>query len=683
MSVEEKYNTPNSGCCGRPMQYATESQCNYTDACMDEYCCPKLGSIKETEPDCRHKAVIPSVTVESVEGITNLANCLVHVNDINTTFYVDDKHRIMITWAGPANIPGYDMENNPNGYRDQIVTDIEKGIAVIYDKKGKGFTFGIYESLDADGSIAQAINDKLDEMAANGTLEEIISDYIGEPIFGFDTVADMKASTTLQVGDKARTLGFHSINDGGGALYKITDTGTANEMDVIAIGGTLKAHIIKNQTMNLKQFGADGAGQTDIASTVNVALSNCDTLLIPSGNYLLTDAIHIPESKTVIGEKENTIITYNGTGRAFICDGRYITFKNFKLVVDTTISSSNPKTGITVDSRYSEVHVGDTLTNIIIETIVFENFDVSIALDNMWQVTIRNCVIKGLTKGTDDARTCYGIQYINSNTVISNWSGSGNIIESTHIQRCSHGLHIEGGWNVTLIDSIIENCYCSLYCNKCWRTVLINGWFEANDTQPVLIDAPTIMIGSRKGKLTDTVTDEFPSNLNNLHIIDTNGTSTNIYNQKLMSTIPNTQAMISGVKDQVPVGTPTDIVSLRSYTSRFNVIQNQNISNNFLTGELTITGHSDLAQNGRSYSTLQFKSGTTNASEVGVPLRTVFNIDRDGGITNPSSNGSVNIGSPDNMYKFGYFNNIILKGDNNNFYKIGVNSSGVLTATQV
>ena len=303
--------------CGRPMQYATEPKCNYCDACMSEYCGCKLGRIKEIEPTCDSTAVIPSITVESADGITNLANCLVHVNDINTTFYVDDKHRVMITWAGPVNIPGYDMENNPNGYRDQIVTDIEKGIAVIYDKKGKGFTFGIYQSLDADGSVTQAVNDKLDEMAANGTLEEIISDYIGEPIFGFDTVADMKASTTLQAGDMARTLGFYSVNDGGGALYKITDTGTADEGSIIAIGSTLKAHLILTGDIKPELFGAYGDGTHNDSAAFNLCLNYTLSLQSVLDNEIvgreikltkdyLIDKLSIPQNMQVvriIGEK--------------------------------------------------------------------------------------------------------------------------------------------------------------------------------------------------------------------------------------------------------------------------------------------------------------------------------------------------------------------------------------------
>lgn len=308
MNVEEKYNTPNSSCCGRPMHYAQEPQCNYTDACMDEYCCPKLASIEAGEPDCKNKAVIPSVTVESVEGITNLANCLVHVNDINTTFYVDDKHRVMITWAGPVNIPGYDMKNNPNGYRDQIVTDVENEIAVIYDKHGNGYLFGITPE-----NLQEAVDEKLDEMAANGTLEAIIATYIDDMIHGFDTVADMKASTELKAGDYARTLGFHTLNDEGGALYKITDTGTANEMNIIAVNGNLYANlIIEDDYLNVKQFGAYGDNSHDDLSAIQACIdyghaTDNLSIYLPEGRYVVGNAISLYEYMELRGNARTSV----------------------------------------------------------------------------------------------------------------------------------------------------------------------------------------------------------------------------------------------------------------------------------------------------------------------------------------------------------------------------------------
>ena len=91
-------------CCGRPMQYATESKCNWSCGPTSEYCGCALGRIKKDADPCKACAVIPSLTVETPDGISNLANCFVHVTSINTTYYIDDKHRPMIIWAGEVEV---------------------------------------------------------------------------------------------------------------------------------------------------------------------------------------------------------------------------------------------------------------------------------------------------------------------------------------------------------------------------------------------------------------------------------------------------------------------------------------------------------------------------------------------------------------------------------------------------
>ena len=118
--MNENYNTPNSGCCGRPFPTAPENKCNYNDCCMNEYAYKQKACIRNKQPDCESQAVIPSITVDTVDGISNLANCLVHVTSTNTTYYVDDKHRVMITWGGLVSVPDYDFDANPLNLRNQI-----------------------------------------------------------------------------------------------------------------------------------------------------------------------------------------------------------------------------------------------------------------------------------------------------------------------------------------------------------------------------------------------------------------------------------------------------------------------------------------------------------------------------------------------------------------------------------
>lgn len=87
--------------CGRSFVTGAP-KCNFNDSCLTEYPCTMQACIKNKQPDCTAKAVIPSVTVETIDGLTNLANCFVHITHTNTTYYVDDKHRPMFIWAGPV-----------------------------------------------------------------------------------------------------------------------------------------------------------------------------------------------------------------------------------------------------------------------------------------------------------------------------------------------------------------------------------------------------------------------------------------------------------------------------------------------------------------------------------------------------------------------------------------------------
>ena len=66
-------------------------------------------------------------------------------------------------------------------------------------------------------------------------------------VFGFETVADMKASTALESGMVCHTNGFYASGDGGAAWYTVSDSGTANEMDVIACGELFATLVYKNE----------------------------------------------------------------------------------------------------------------------------------------------------------------------------------------------------------------------------------------------------------------------------------------------------------------------------------------------------------------------------------------------------------------------------------------------------
>lgn len=103
MNSSDYYN--NCEKCGRPFPKAQPCQkCGCPFGIGTEYCGRRNGCIRNKNPECPYNCVIASVTVETTDGIKNLADCFVHVTSINTTFYIDDKHRIMTIWAGPVEV---------------------------------------------------------------------------------------------------------------------------------------------------------------------------------------------------------------------------------------------------------------------------------------------------------------------------------------------------------------------------------------------------------------------------------------------------------------------------------------------------------------------------------------------------------------------------------------------------
>ena len=151
-----------------------------------------------------------------------------------------------------------------------------------------------FDNLD----VQDEINNKLDEMAEAGTLQEIITTYIQSNVaWTFDTVADMKQATNLVDGSYARTLGFHSVNDGGGALYHITNSGTANEMDIIAID-SLRAHLILTPVVTPEMYGAYGDGTHDDTSSWQKAVDSAHDVKAMHTSYL-TGKIEVTTNNTI------------------------------------------------------------------------------------------------------------------------------------------------------------------------------------------------------------------------------------------------------------------------------------------------------------------------------------------------------------------------------------------------
>lgn len=143
----------------------------------------------------------------------------------------------------------------------------------------------------------------------------------------FDTITDLIASTTISVGQTARTLGYYAAGDGGGNDYLVVAAGTGaadggSYIDLTGISGQAQG-IFDSHTTRPEQFGAIGDGTTDNQAIVQTILDLAETrneqlvLQFGEGTYAFGATVAIP-TNVVISGTGNTVfdITHN-TGIGF------------------------------------------------------------------------------------------------------------------------------------------------------------------------------------------------------------------------------------------------------------------------------------------------------------------------------------------------------------------------------
>ena len=131
----------------------------------------------------------------------------------------------------------------------------------------------------ADGTLITAVQ--------NDTTESIKPE-----IQVFDSVFDMQQST-IEVGKIAKTKGYYTPNDGGGADYLIVASGTGTDDGGSYIDLALnQAELISSGAVNVKQFGAKGDNSTNDTDAINAAIEYASSkgkeTLIPEGRFIYT-----------------------------------------------------------------------------------------------------------------------------------------------------------------------------------------------------------------------------------------------------------------------------------------------------------------------------------------------------------------------------------------------------------
>lgn len=357
----------------------------------------------------------------------------------------------------------------------------------------RSFVDNYFDNLD----VQEEINNKLEQMAEDGTLQEIIASYLNsKAVFAFDTVNDMISSTNLINGSYARTLGYYNINDGGSALYKIrtvTNDDINNPFVIEMADDNLVAELVHYKRINILQLGAKTDGSADISNIVNSIITDYD-IYIPKGDYLVESSINITRNHTY-----------------FECIGN--------LIIDDIV-------GINLNASYCDINI-DTISNsnfngTAIKYKTNSASDVSIAYNNL---NIKN--IEKTNIGILLAPEFKGVQYnkFNFNLIRANYcielntgndnaagTASGWVSENTfNGGRCmgGTGVYMHKGQNQS--DTFNNNKFYSIAFEEIENPIVIQnglGNFFGNmrllesitGTYHINVDA-----NSRENKFEDTI----------------------------------------------------------------------------------------------------------------------------------------------------------------------------------
>ena len=126
----------------------------------------------------------------------------------------------------------------------------------------------------------------------------------------FNSVEEMKASNTLKAGALAKTLGFYTAGDGGGAEYTVVtnvlEDLTPDDGSVIQLQNNLYAKLLMNDDVNVHQFGAKGDAETDDTDAIQKALNFCKgvTVRLLNKGYIVRGKLTLPAETKLVGTKK-------------------------------------------------------------------------------------------------------------------------------------------------------------------------------------------------------------------------------------------------------------------------------------------------------------------------------------------------------------------------------------------
>ena len=274
-----------------------------------------------------------------------------------------------------------------------------------------------FNSRDTVEKAIQAVNAKTDD----------IERLMARNAVCFETVSDMVANEDLQPGMFAHTDGFHASGDGGAAYYKVSNTGNANGMNVLALQGSLFATLVITEPyVTPEMFGAYGDGTHDDTNAFLKSLTY--SRIVMDNEYFVTSSQRVSITSDIeitgigkIKQNANTLGVLNlrpdVDGINIRINGIEIDCNNYATCGVYIYKANSSDFNITVKFDSVEIYNMQNNTN----ELGTAGINISTGSRN---IIIKNCNFHDSYKAIDVANTIacrfISLAYLNGNAIINN-----------------------------------------------------------------------------------------------------------------------------------------------------------------------------------------------------------------------------------------------------------------------
>lgn len=302
-------------------------------------------------------------------------------------------------------------------------------------------------------NVQQEINNKLDEMAKDGTLQLIIESFlkVNTPII-YNTINELISSPLLQNGLNALMLGKNTLNDTSPFLIKVItkDNTLLDNINYFDLTDTFMYQLIRRKDLyfNVKDYGCACDGVTDDTAKLQYIANIVNVYGIPYfiGSILISDTITLngdfelrgvsTEKSVIKNTSNNFALYYQSSSGGSTNNG--IRLSNFK------IESTN---GIKINSTSLPISDTDQSQSYVMRTRI-ENMHLisnnakqgtGIECSKMFDGTIEKTLIQLYDKGI----------YFKGCDI--------NVINNNRIQDCNYLLYIESTGTFGSSNYITQN----------------------------------------------------------------------------------------------------------------------------------------------------------------------------------------------------------------------------------